>query len=78
MKRNDSIDGPGYVNLDASIFKRFSFTERIGGELRADFFDFTNTPHFGNPNGSFGSATFGRVTGAFGERLVRFGARITF
>jgi hypothetical protein len=78
LKRNASIDGPGYVNFDGSIFKRFSFTERIGGELRADFFNLTNTPHFNNPNESFGSATFGQVTGAFGERLVRFGARVTF
>jgi len=78
MKRNDSIDGPGYVNLDGSIFKRFRLTERIGAELRADAFNVTNTPHFNNPNGAFGSATFGQVTTAFGERLVRFGARVTF
>ncbi len=78
MARNDSINGPGYINLDGSIFKRFRLTERIGAELRADAFNVTNTPHFNNPNGSFGSATFGQVTGAFGERLVRFGARVTF
>jgi len=78
MTRNDSIDGPGYVNLDGSIFKRFRLTERIGAELRADAFNVTNTPHFNNPQGGFGSATFGQVTTAFGERLVRFGARVTF
>jgi hypothetical protein len=89
MKRNDSINGPGYVNLDGSIFKRFRFTERFGGELRADMFNVTNSPHFNNPNGGyaappagqtfpFAGNTFGQVTGAFGERLVRFGARVTF
>ncbi|MGH9833736.1 MAG: hypothetical protein ACREBD_34230, partial [Blastocatellia bacterium] len=89
MKRHDSINGPGYVNLDGSIFKRFRFTERIGGELRADVFNVTNSPHFNNPNGGyvvpptgqtfpFAGNTFGQVTGAFGERLVRFGARVTF
>ena len=89
LKRNASINGPGYVNLDGSIFKRFRFTERIGGELRADVFNVTNSPHFNNPNGGyvvppagqtfpFAGNTFGQVTGAFGERLVRFGARVTF
>ncbi|MFN7948105.1 MAG: TonB-dependent receptor [Blastocatellia bacterium] len=78
MKRNDSITGPGYVNLDGSLFKRFAFTERIRAELRADLFNLTNTPHFNNPGGAYGSSTFGQVTSAFGERLVRFGARVTF
>ncbi len=78
MTRNDSITGPGYVNLDGAIFKRFRLTERFQAEVRADAFNVTNTPHFNNPNGSFGSATFGQVTGAFGQRVVRFGARLTF
>jgi hypothetical protein len=78
LTRNASITGPGYVNFDASLVKRFRFTERIGGELRVDAFNVTNTPHFNNPNTSFGSQTFGQVTSAFGERLAGFGARITF
>lgn len=79
MRRNDSIRGPRYVNLDGTIIKRFRFTERIGGELRADALNVTNSPNFGNPNGAFGSQTFGQVTGTIGgERLVRFGARVTF
>nr|MDQ3012518.1 TonB-dependent receptor [Acidobacteriota bacterium] len=89
MKRNDSINGPRYVNLDGSVFKRFRFTERIGGEIRADIFNVTNSPQFNNPAGGytqppagqtfpFAGNTFGQITGAFGERLVRFGTRITF
>ncbi|MGH9914520.1 MAG: TonB-dependent receptor domain-containing protein, partial [Pyrinomonadaceae bacterium] len=76
--RNDSIEGPGYINLDGSIFKRVRLTERIRAELRADAFNVSNTPHFNNPDGNFGSSTFGQVTSAFGERLVRFGVRVTF
>ena len=78
MKRNDSINGPGYVNLDGSIFKRFAFTERVKAEIRADAFNVTNTPHFNNPSGTYRTPTFGQITSAFGERLVRFGARVTF
>lgn len=80
MKRNDSISGPGYMNLDGTLIKRFRFTERIGGELRADALNVTNSPHFNNPDGGFGNPTFGQVGSgsAFGARAVRFGARVTF
>lgn len=79
MRRNDSICGPGYTNLDGTLIKRFRFTERIGGEVRADALNVTNSPNFNNPNGAFGNAAFGQVTGTVGgERLVRFGARVTF
>ena len=49
-------------------------------EIRADFFNATNTPHYANPNGSFGNANFGRVTGIIAqtERMIRFGARFLF
>jgi hypothetical protein len=85
MTRNAGPRGPGYFNLDASLVKRIKVNERVAAELRADAFNVTNTPHFANPGGTFGSANFGQVTGtlgtgdgATGPRLVRFGARITF
>ena len=78
MTRNDSISGPGFWNLDASLVKRLRFGERVNVELRADAFNLTNTPHFNNPNGSFGASTFGEINSSFGQRLIRFGARVIF
>jgi hypothetical protein len=79
MTRNSTINGPGYWNLDSSIFKKFRFTERFGGELRADVFNILNHPNWGNPNTNIASPTFGQVTGVVsGSRLIRFGARVTF
>jgi hypothetical protein len=85
MSRNAGPRGPGYVNLDASLVKRIKVNGHIAAELRADAFNLTNTPHFGNPGRDFGTANFGQVTttlgtadGATGPRLVRFGARVTF
>ncbi|MFN0084223.1 MAG: carboxypeptidase regulatory-like domain-containing protein [Blastocatellia bacterium] len=79
MKRNDSIRGPGYTNIDGTMIKRFRFTERIGAEVRIDALNVTNSPNFNNPDGAFGSPTFGQINSTVGgERLVRFGARVTF
>jgi hypothetical protein len=84
LTRNSSINGPGYWNLDNSIFKKLQFTERIGGEIRVDVFNTLNHPNFSNPNTNFSSNTFGWVTGTTpfggfsGPRGLRFGARVTF
>jgi hypothetical protein len=77
--RNGTIDGPKYVNLDATIAKLFSIG-RVKGEVRADIFNITNTPHFNNPNGTFLGATFGQITStmAGSERTMRFGFRMMF
>src|SRR6185436_5478301 len=79
-KRNGIIDGPAYINLDATIAKLFSFPSRVKGEFRIDIFNITNTPHFQNPNGTFLGATFGQITATMNgsERTMRFGFRMTF
>lgn len=78
--RNGVIDGPKYVNLDATIAKLFAFPGRVRGEFRIDMFNITNTPHFQNPNGTFLGATFGQITAtvAGSERTMRFGFRMMF
>ncbi len=45
----NSIRGPGAMNVDAGLFRRFNITERFDLEFRAEAFNFTNTPHFANP-----------------------------
>ncbi|HVN80894.1 MAG TPA: TonB-dependent receptor [Terriglobia bacterium] len=52
----------GIRNLDLSVFKAFEFRENMSLQLRAEFFNFTNTPRFGLPNTSFGSTDFGLIT----------------
>ncbi len=44
------LRGPGLVNLDLGIFRRFDLTERWKLEFRAEAFNATNTPHFSNPS----------------------------
>jgi hypothetical protein len=49
------LRGPGMVNWDIGIFRQFSVSERWKIQFRAEAFNATNTPHFGNP-GSNASA----------------------
>jgi Carboxypeptidase regulatory-like domain len=44
----NTLRGPGTFNLDFGIFRRFAIGER-NLEFRAQAFNATNTPHFGNP-----------------------------
>ncbi|GAC1662214.1 MAG: hypothetical protein NVS9B4_15590 [Candidatus Acidiferrum sp.] len=72
------FSGPGFFNLDASILKRISITERVKLQFRSDWFSATNTPQFNNPNTSFTSSDFGHVTGAGGARSIDFGLQLSF
>ena len=79
VRRNSLLDGPGYQNLDASLVKSLD-VQRFRGELRVDVFNVFNTPHFNNPDGALGNATFGQITSVVpgGERFLRFGFRVLF
>ena len=74
----NTFSGPGYINLDMSVVKRFQFTERWKAELRAEAFNLPNNPHFNNPTSGLDSTQFGEVRGAFGERQVQLGLKILF
>lgn len=86
----NNFNGPGLFNLDLSVFRKFQITERLRGELRGEATNFTNTPAFGNPNATLGSADFGKVTGTLaglianqgvggtGSRAVQLGLRLLF
>jgi len=81
----NTMRGPGVVNADLSAFKMFKFTERVNLQFRAESFNLSNTPHFGNPNGNANSSNFGKILStqsaadAIGRsREFRFGLRLGF
>jgi hypothetical protein len=79
VRRNMLLTGPAYINLDGSLVKIIRFGSRHA-EVRVDFFNMPNTPHYSNPNGLLGNGNFGRVTGIIDqtERVIRFGGRFMF
>jgi hypothetical protein len=77
------LRGPGSVNIDAGLFRRFQITERFNVQFRAEAFNFTNTPKFSAPNADVSSSQFMEITSTQGigregidERVFRFGLRL--
>lgn len=80
------LTGPGFFDLDASLFKVITYRERYSLELRGEAFAVTNTPQFANPGTSLGSSTFGYITGTIGgnstasngNRVLQLGLKLNF
>jgi hypothetical protein len=73
------IRAPGLFNLDWSIAKSFRISERFSTQLRGDFFDLLNNPHFNAPGGSVAStSTFGKISSAADPRIVQLSVRVRF
>jgi hypothetical protein len=66
-------------NLDLSIFRRFPIKERLTFEFRAEGFNATNTPVFGQPNSTINDPTFGAITSTLHRsREVQFALKALF
>jgi hypothetical protein len=76
----------GIHNADLNLYKSFVPKEGMRVEVRAEIFNFTNHPRFGQPNSAVGGSDatnpfFGTISGAaIGEtpRFFQFGVRFEF
>jgi hypothetical protein len=69
----------GAQNLDFSLFKSFRFREGLEVELRAEAFNLTNTPLFGDPGTTINTPQFGVVNAQENTpRQVQLGLKILF
>jgi hypothetical protein len=64
--QRNQFRGPGYFSNNVSLFKDFPIFRESLLEARFDAFNMTNTPAFGNPNGTLGS-NLGKITGTVGS-----------
>lgn len=81
----NAFTGPGFANLDFSLFRRFKIKERFTAEFRAESFNISNTPQYANPDGGLANQTFGKITSAGignsadpGARNMQLGIRLLF
>jgi hypothetical protein len=85
------VRGPGQHNLDFAVERVFPVRAGSNFRFRAEAFNLTNTPQFGNPNTSLGygnallpetaSSTFGQITGEQGgphPRIIQFAMKYLF
>src|ERR1700682_4846838 len=77
----NTVRGPGFVNTDFGLAKRFQFTERWRLTFQANFFNIFNHPNFAPPVGNrYGnSSQFGKSTSDFnGPRVTQLALRLDF
>jgi hypothetical protein len=73
------VRAPGLFNLDWSISRAFRISERVSTQVRGDFFDLLNNPHFNAPGASVAStSTFGKIQSAADPRIVQVSVRVRF
>ena len=72
------LRGPKFVSTDLSMAKTIPITGDVRVQVRADFFNVFNNVNYGNPNGVFGSASFGRISSAGAMRQIQLGAKLLF
>jgi hypothetical protein len=83
------LHGPGMQVVNFSLFKNFPIKERMKFQFRFESFALFNHTNFANPGASqpgpgsntntvFGTASFGNITAASGNRNIQFGAKLVF
>ena len=79
-----TLSGPGMATVDFSLFKSTQFSERIGLQFRAEFFNIFNRSNFGTPTpivftGTAISPTAGAINStATTSRQIQFGLKLMF
>ena len=85
------LRGPAFTSMNGNVFRTFRLREKLNLQFRAEAFNVTNTPHFGNPGNSASSMTLNadgtvRSLGGFtvissavdDARQLRFAMRVFF
>jgi hypothetical protein len=76
--RVNSLDSPGYRDVDASLFRDFTFYERVKFQFRGEATNVFNLVSLGAPNGTLNSGSFGTITGGSPMRILQVGGRLLF
>lgn len=76
---NYILDGPGLINLDATIRRTFAIHEKVRLDFRTEIFNFLNEAQFLFPNGTINQPTAGVISQtATSARQIQFGLKLVF
>jgi len=74
----NAVYGPGQINFDMALTRRFTVGERWKLDLRADFFNIMNHANANAPGGNITSGTFGEITSFGSPRLIQVAMKVYF
>jgi hypothetical protein len=74
----NAVYGPGQINFDMALTRRFAVSERWKLDLRADFFNIMNHANWNATNNNITSATFGEITSFSPPRLIQMAMKLYF
>jgi hypothetical protein len=75
----NAVYGPGQINWDLALNRRFPIRERWKFEFRAEFFNIMNHGNWNNPSSTVSSATtFGQVTSFGAPRIIQMAMKVYF
>jgi hypothetical protein len=77
LPRN-AFRGPGAVNVDMTLAKKFALRENATIELRVDAFNLFNHTNFSNPDTSITDSTFGQISTTAPPRILQVAAHLRF
>ena len=72
------VQGPGYVNWDASAFKNIRLTESKELQFRGELFNLLNHTNFRLPVSDIESPTFGQVQSDVSPRVIQVALKFLF
>src|ERR1700722_966516 len=72
------VDGPGYVNWDASAFKNIRLTESKELQFRGELFNLLNHTNFRLPVSDIESPTFGQIQSDVSPRVIQVALKFLF
>jgi Carboxypeptidase regulatory-like domain len=73
------LRGPAFWNIDLALSRVLRIASDHRVEVRVEAFNVTNRDHLGDPNTTFGSADFGRITSTQADaRVMQFAVKYVF
>jgi hypothetical protein len=70
------LDAHGITQVDVSVQKVFSVSDKAQVEFRTDVFNAINVPNFGEPGNNLDSPTFGIISSALPPRQIQLALKV--
>ena len=78
LVRVNSLSGPGYKSMDASLFRDFAIYGRTKFQFRGEATNVFNFVNLSNPGSTLNSSSFGVISGGAAMRVIQVGGRLLF